>query len=87
MAHYAIRGLDLAGDSTEDLARFLMVADVYDVTVRITRARGPNGYPVATFYSFNLEDMAAVLLDYCDNDDRELANYMEMVTLEKLVNL
>jgi hypothetical protein len=24
--------------------------------------------------------MAAVLLDYCDNDDRELANYMEMVT-------
>jgi len=66
MARYAIRGLDLAGDSTEDLARFLMVADVYDVTVRITRARGPNGYPVATFYSFNLEDMTAVLLDYCD---------------------
>ncbi len=79
MARYAIRGLDLAGDSTEDLARFLMVADVYDVTVRITRARGPNGYPVATFYSFNLEDMSAVLLDYCDNDDRALADLMQMV--------
>ena len=79
MARYAIRGLDLAGDSTEDLARFLMVADVYDVTVRFTRARGPNGYPVATFYSFNLEDMTAVLLDYCDNDDRALAVYMDMV--------
>ena len=79
MARYAIRGLDLAGDSTEDLARFLMVADVYDVTVRLTRARGPNGYPVATFYSFNLEDMTAVLLDYCDNDDRALAVYMDMV--------
>jgi len=79
MARYAIRGLDLAGDSTQDLARFLMVADVYDVTVRITRARGPNGYPVATFYSFNLEDMSAVLLDYCDNDDRALADLMQMV--------
>jgi len=79
MARYAIRGLDLASDTTEDLARFLMVADVYDVTVRLTRARGPNGYPVATFYSFNLEDMTAVMLDYCDNDDRAMASYMEMV--------
>ena len=79
MARYAIRGLDLAGDSTEDLARFLMVADVYDVTVRLTRARGPNGYPVATFYSFNLEDMTAVMLDYCDNDHQAMAVYMDMV--------
>ena len=79
MARYAIRGLDLAGDSTEDLARFLMVADVYDVTVRLTRARGANGYPIATFYSFNLEDMSAVLLDYCDNDHQALAVYMDMV--------
>jgi hypothetical protein len=80
MSRYAIRGLDMTSANTEELARFLMVADVYDVTVRITRARGSNGYPIATLYSFNLEDMAAVLLDYCDNDDRELANYMEMVT-------
>ncbi len=42
MARYAIRGLDLAGDSTEDLARFLMVADVYDVTVRLTRHIKPS---------------------------------------------
>ena len=79
MARYAIRGLDLTGDSTQDLVRFLMVAEVYDVTVRLTRARGPNGYPVATFYAFNLEDMTAVLLDYCDNDDRAFAVYMDMV--------
>jgi len=78
MARYAIRGLDLASDTTEDLARFLMVADVYDVTVRFTRARGPNGYPVATFYSFNLEDMIAVLMEYC-GDGVEAAAYMDMV--------
>jgi len=81
---YAISDLDLSY-STEDLNRFLMVAKGHSVTVRITWDRSqtwdldPNGYPVATLYSFNLEDMAAVLLDYCDNDDRELANYMEMV--------
>ena len=79
MARYAIRGLDLAGDSTEDLARFLMVAQEHDVTVRFTRARGPGGYPVATFYSFNLEDMTQVLLEYCGGDHRAMASYMEMV--------
>ena len=79
MARYAIRGLEITAYSTEDLARFLMVADVYDVTVRLTRARGANGYPIATFYSFNLEDMSAVLLDYCDNDHQALAVYMDMV--------
>ena len=79
MARYAIRGLDLASDTTEGLAEFLMAAQIHDVTVRLTRARGPNGYPVATFYSFNLEDMTAVLLDYCDNDHQAMAVYMEMV--------
>jgi hypothetical protein len=78
MARYAIRGLDLAGDSTEDLVRFLMAAEEANVTVRLTRARGPNGYPVATFYSFNLEDMAQVMLEYC-GDQRGLRDYMEMV--------
>jgi hypothetical protein len=79
MARYAIRGLDLAGDSTEELARFLMVAQDHDVTVRLTRARGPNGYPIATFYSFNLEGMTQVLMDYCGGDHRAVADYMEMV--------
>lgn len=79
MARYEIRGLDLAGDSTEDLARFLMVAQEHDVTVRFTRARGPNGYPVATFYSFSRYDLAAVLLEYCDDDVRARDDYMEMV--------
>ncbi len=32
MARYAIRGLDMTSANTEELARFLMVADVYDVT-------------------------------------------------------
>jgi len=79
MARYAIRGLDLASDTTEDLDRFLMVAKGHSVTVRITWDLGPNGYPVATFYSFNLEDMTAVLLDYCDNDHQAMAVYMDMV--------
>jgi hypothetical protein len=78
MARYAIRGLDLAGDSTQDLVRFLMAAEEANVTVRLTRACGPNGYPVATFYSFNLEDMAQVMLEYC-GDQRGLRDYMEMV--------
>jgi len=79
MARYAIRGLDLASDTTEDLDRFLMVAKGHSVTVRITWDLGPNGYPVATFYSFNLEDMTAVLLEYCDNDHQAMAVYMDMV--------
>jgi len=79
MSRYAIRGLDITSDNTEELARFLRVVWVYDVTVQFTSTRGPNGYPVATFYSSNLEDMAAVLLDYCDNDDRAMADLMQMV--------
>jgi hypothetical protein len=79
MARYAIRGLDMAGDTTEGLVEFLMAAQIHDVTVRFTRACGPGGYPVATFYSFNLEDMTQVLLEYCGGDHRAMADYMEMV--------
>lgn len=79
MARFAIRGLDMAGDTIEDLVQFLMVAQKNVVTVDFTSTRGPNGYPVANFYSFTWGDMKEVLTAYCGGDERATDDLLGMV--------
>ncbi|NBV62761.1 MAG: hypothetical protein EBR73_17210 [Rhodobacteraceae bacterium] len=78
MARYAIRGLDMAGDTVEELVQFLMVAQKNVVTVDFTSIRGPNGYPVANLYSFTRGDMDEVIMEYCGGDRITADVYMDM---------
>lgn len=79
MARYAIRGLDMAADTVDQMVQFMVVAQKNDVDVRFTSARGPNGYPVASLYSPSLYDISAVLRHYCDGDERATDDLIGMV--------
>jgi hypothetical protein len=63
-----IRDLDLACDTSNELAAFMVDCRYHMVQVDITSAAGRSGYPVATFWSENREGMEAVLLGYCGGD-------------------
>jgi hypothetical protein len=78
MARFAIRGLDIAADTTEQMVQFLMVAQQNAVEVRFTLARGPSGYPVADLYSFTRGDMEEVIMEYCGGDRITADVYMDM---------
>lgn len=79
MARFAIRGLDMAADTVDQMVQFMVVAQKNDVDVRFTSARGPNGYPVASLYSPSLYDISAVLRHYCDGDERATDDLLGMV--------
>ena len=79
MARYAIRGLDMAADTVDQMVQFMVVAQKNDVDVRFTSARGPNGYPVASLYSPSLYDISAVLRHYCGGDERATDDLLGMV--------
>ena len=78
---FAIRGLDMANDTIEDLVQILMIAQKNSVTVDFTSTQGPNGHPVATFYSFTWANMKEVLTSYCGGDERATDNLLDMVSL------
>ena len=79
MARYAIRGLDMAADTVDQMVQFLMVAQKNAVTVDFTKAAGPSGYPVANLYSFTWGDMKEVLMAYCDGVERATDDLLGMV--------
>ncbi len=65
-----IRDLDLACDTSNELAAFMVACRDHMVQVDITSSEGLSGYPVATFWAEDREGMEAVLLMYCGGDAR-----------------
>jgi selenocysteine lyase/cysteine desulfurase len=73
-----IRDMDMTG-TTNQLADFLMGCSYIGVVVQFDEAKGPNGYPVATFKSNDSLALKEAIKFYCGFDEEWVEAYMEEV--------
>jgi len=76
---YTISNLDLVCEDTNDMVAFLKFCYDRDVVVNFVRARGLNGYPEASFSSYNVDALHQVMIEYCGGDEDQAEEMMEMV--------
>ena len=75
---YVIRDMDMTG-TTNQLADFLMGCSHLGVVVQFDEARGPNGYPVATFKSDDSLALKKAIKVHCGFDEDLVKDLMEEV--------
>ncbi len=60
--------LDLACDTSNELAAFIMFCAEHNVTVQLTSSKSTSGYPTANFWAKDREGLEAVLLKHYNGD-------------------
>jgi hypothetical protein len=75
---YVIRDMDMTG-TTNQLADFLMGCSYIGVVVQFDEAKGPNGYPVATFKSDDSLALKKAIKVHCGFDEDLVKDLMEEV--------